>query len=280
MVETFFRDSLETVRLGGNNSTHSQVVVMPTEEDYNEVSKAMTNLYAYLFFEFFKRQPFGSNQEIVSAFSAMPPQFRFVVLKELCFNGHNTVDVMDKLPKAAIKAFGVDGALEWTESEKEKLEQIDSAYTSEDAKKSFKKYSELGPVGTVLYAQEIQNMSGNMYEYLMRMIPQLRALESVPEQFRYRTFEEAKKVYLEKAILTGDSEDVNEFNTLMKFIYEGRRQEETKSIETSIATIMNSLDDICAYCKSWSSDTDYSVEIARLLKIAKADIDGKLEGLL
>ena len=138
----------------------------------------------------------------------------------------------------------------------------------------------LGIVDMELYSQEMQNMSGNMYEYLTRRVPQLKALESVPEQFRYRTFEEAKKVYLEKAILDGETEDVNDFNALMKFIYEGRKQEEVKSIETSIATLMSSLYDICAYCDSWSSDKVYSSEISDLLRKVKVEIDCKLDSLL
>ena len=98
--------------------------------------------------------------------------------------------------------------------------------------------------------------------------------------FKYNTFEEAKKVYLEKAILKGESEDVIEFNALMKFIYEGRREAESNSMEASLDAIKKSMNDICEYCKSWSSDTDYYEKIRNLLQEAKEEIDDRFNTLI
>ncbi len=278
--EPFLIDSLEKIRLIGNDSVHSKQITMPTEDDFHEVSLAVTNLYAYQFFDFFKRYQFGSNPQIVTVFSLLPPSFRFIVLRELVYNGLNNVDVMDKFPKAAIKAFGFNKAMEWIIDNKQKLTEIDSAYTSDDAKETFLRYSSDGYFGIQHYLQEIQNMTGNMYEYMIRMVQQLPSFEERPKQFRYNTFEEAKRIYLENGIVNGDTEDIIEFNNLMRFIYEGRKEAETNNIETLITRIMNDMDDICLYCESWKSDPDYIIKISDILRKAKEDIDGKFEDLI
>ena len=42
----------------------------------------------------------------------------------------------------------------------------------------------------------------------------------------YTTFETAKKYYLEKGIIEGDSPEIIEFNSLMKFRYTGIRMDD------------------------------------------------------
>ena len=91
IAEKFFWNAFEIIHRSGNKATHSQNYVIPTEEDFNKVANATMDLYAYLFFNFFKMYKFGSNVQIVRAFSALPPLFRFIVLRELIYNNENNI---------------------------------------------------------------------------------------------------------------------------------------------------------------------------------------------
>ena len=188
---------------------------------------------------------------------------------------------MDKFPKAAITVFGVDDSLKWVEENKDKLETIESAYNSDVAKKSFEAYSTIGNIGIAQWAQEITNMTGNMYDYLKRIIPQLVSLESVPNKFKYKTFEEAKTIYQEKAIINGNTADVSEFNSLMMFIYEGRKQQEELNLENTINSVVEKIEELHTYCKNWKSDKKYfSDEIVLKLQYTKDIIDSKFLDLM
>lgn len=277
MTEPFFRDALEVVRKSGNYSAHSQGQRLPEKADFDRVSNALTNIYAYLFYNFFKKHEFGENPVIVSSFSLLPPYFRFFILKELLLNNKGTVEVMDKLPKAAIKSFGVNGALEWTENNKNKLQEIDTLYGSEDIRRAWEFYSKLGPEGCKCFARELENMQGNMYEYMRRMIPNLAGLEKIPEDLKYTTFEEAKKYYVEKCIIKGGTEDAEEFNSIMNFIYVGRREEEKGNIDVLIKDIIGELNSIRGNINNPTGEVVYSYELVSALERVRKEIGDVLK---
>ena len=218
MTEPFFRDSLEIVRKGGNASNHSKVtrigeISMPTEEDFDEVSNAMLNLYGYLYYDFFKKHEFGSNGKILTAFSLLPPSFRFRVLREMLFSDLCNLHVVDKIRLAFIKAFDLESALNMVEQDKALLSQMRMPYSNEDI-----------AFGILFFGYEdmAKKMQDSIYDYLIREIPdtyhKLKAYDSVIPH--YTNFEQAKRYYLTEGIIEGDSEDVVEFNALMKFIHQ------------------------------------------------------------
>ena len=214
MTESFFRDSLEIVRKGGNASNHSKVtrigeISMPTEEDFDEVSNAMLNLYGYLYYDFFKKHEFGSNGKILTAFSLLPPSFRFRVLKEMLFSDLCNIHVVDKIRLAFAKSFDLDVALDRVRQDRERLSQIPMPYSSEDMKLQILLY------GMENIAAIMQKMQESVYDYLIREVPDT--------YHTLKAYDSAKRYYLTEGIIEGDSEDVVEFNALMKFIYLGRK---------------------------------------------------------
>lgn len=276
MTEQFFRSALSTIKNKGNRSTHSQATRLPTKEDFERVAEAMTKLYAYLFYNYFKRYGFGTNGEITTAFSKLPPYLRFAVLKEFVFSeGFNFV-VLDKLSLAAIKALGTDGAISWTERERDRLSEIDIPFDSSDAAQALEAFSALGPEGMLAYAQLLQDMSGSAYDFLMRKIPERRSIEYRAEEYRYDTYEEAKAVYLEHGIIEGDTEDIKEFNRLMRFIYQGRKSEEKREFERCVESLTKDIKDLGTYYGALKDDDEIGDSVVADLKAAKDDIDAIL----
>ena len=199
MTESFFRDSLEIVRKGGNASNHSKVtrigeISMPTEEDFDEVSNAMLNLYGYLYYDFFKKHEFGSNGKILTAFSLLPPSFRFRVLREMLFSDLCNIHVVNKIRLAFAKSFDLDVALDRVRQDRERLSQIPMPYSSEDMKLQILLY------GMENIAAIMQKMQESVYDYLIREIPdayhKLKAHDSVIPH--YTNFEQAKRYYSKK----------------------------------------------------------------------------------
>lgn len=84
---------------------------MPTEEEFENVSKAVVTIQAYLFFDYFKKYPFGSNKKIESHFSLLPPFFRLTVLRELVLINLDNADIIYKYGLIAAKALGKENAL-------------------------------------------------------------------------------------------------------------------------------------------------------------------------
>ena len=119
-------DSLKRICAIGNKSTHTQEVSEITEEDLKEVIDNLFNLYSYLLIDFFEKYSFGSNLEIVSSFSILPPIIRYKTLKYLNDRSPENLLVIDKLSLAILKAFDRETAINWVEKRKELLENTSS----------------------------------------------------------------------------------------------------------------------------------------------------------
>lgn len=223
VTEDFFWDAYKIIRNNGNDANHSKVTELPDEEDLERVKKASLITYAYLFFDYFKKYPFGSNPQVMSSFSLLPPFMRLTVLRELLWADQSNIHVIDKLRLALVKTLGADGALQFIENEKEFLMAHSMPYSSDDMKMKILLYG-MENITTVM-----QEMQESIYDYFLREIPKVKLLGEI--QLPYTTFEEAKKYYLENGVIEGDTLEITEFNSLMKFRYTGIRITE-ESAET------------------------------------------------
>ena len=213
VTEQFFWDAYKVIRNNGNDANHSKVVKLPDEADLDRVKKASLTVYAYLFFDYFKKYPFGSNPEVMSSFSFLPPFMRLTVLQHLLHEGMGNIFVIDKLRLALVKTLGVEDAQVVIENDKEFLTAQQMPYSSEDMTMKILQYG-IENIATVM-----QEMQESMYDYFIREIPKVRILGEI--KLPYTTFETAKKYYLEKGIIDGDTPEIQEFNSLMAYRYTG-----------------------------------------------------------
>lgn len=215
VTEQFFWDAYKVIRNNGNDANHSKVTVLPDEADLERVKKAILIMYCYLFFDYFKKYPFGSNPQVMSSFSLLPPFMRLTVLLELLRANPTNLFVIDKLRLALVKTLGMDDALRLVETEKEFLAAHQMPYSSDDMKMKIMIYG-MENITTVM-----KEMQETIYDYLVREIPKVKVLGEI--NLPYTTFETAKKYYLENGIIEGDTPEIEEFNSLMKFRYTGIR---------------------------------------------------------
>lgn len=213
--ESFFWDAYEIIRKSGNNASHSKNTIMPTEEDLERVKKASLMTYAYLFFDYFKKYPFGSNPKVMSSFSLLPPFMRLTVLNELLRVDPSNIYVIDKFRLALVKTCGADGALQYVKDNKRFLKAHQMPYSSDDMKMKIMLYG-MENINTVM-----KEMQESIYDYLLREIPNVKILGEI--RLPYTTFEDAKWYYLQNGVIEGDSQEIIEFNDLMKFRYTGIR---------------------------------------------------------
>ena len=96
-TEPLFRDSLEKIRATGNERTHTRYRQVASEEEYLEILDSVFNLYGYLFYRYFKKWPFGTNKEIISSFSCLPPIIRHITLSVLYDDDPSNPDIVEKL---------------------------------------------------------------------------------------------------------------------------------------------------------------------------------------
>lgn len=218
VVEDFFWDAYEIIHLEGNDSSHSQQLQLPTEKEFDNVAHAVVTIQAYLFYDYFKKYKFGSNKEIESHFSLLPPLLRLIVLHELLLRDFDNMSIIHKYGLAVMKSMGKEEALQVIEADKEEFCKHPIPFTSEDAK-NLLLVEKIDPIS---YAMILNSMTGSVYDYLKREIEKhgdtFDALQPM-----YLTFEEAKKYYIEKGKIAGNDPDVVEFNSLIDYLYIGRK---------------------------------------------------------
>ena len=105
----------------GNKCTHTQNPQPISEENVNDAVNALFNLYASIFILYFQKYRFGSNNEVTSTFSILPPIIRYIVLDDLYKDDKENLLIIDKLSLVQLKAFDKDTALEWVEERKDEL---------------------------------------------------------------------------------------------------------------------------------------------------------------
>jgi len=215
--------SVDKVRLAGNKCTHTQETGQITEEDVRDCVDNLFNIYACIFVLYFQKYKFGSNNEVISAFSILPPIIRYLALNELYNQNSDNLSVIDKLSLVLLKAFNKEQAIEWVESRKEKLNNM-LPYTEEEIENIRNIY------GDYVAQQTIDNAPDSMFVLCMSRINEVDQIIK-RNGLLYNNFEQAKELYLDKGILDGDAEEIREFNSIMEFLYLGRKEEENPNLD-------------------------------------------------
>lgn len=215
--------SVNTIRLDGNNCTHTQKTGLVSEQDVQNCIDCLFNMYASIFVLYFKKYEFGANNEIMSAFSILPPIVRYLALNELHQQFPENLSIIDKLSLVLLKAFDKDQAIGWIEDRKEMLSQV-LPYTEEAIEKIISTH------GENVAQQAIDNAPDNMYDLCLERIIEVEKIIS-RNGLLYNNFEQAKQLYLEKGILLGDRVEIQEFNSIMEFVYLGRKEELNSNLE-------------------------------------------------
>ena len=220
--EEMFWNALEKINSVGSDRTHTQVTTVATKREFDDVVDSLFDLYAYLFVYFFKRFPFGQNQDIVSSFSILPPIIRYKALNELYLQDPENTIVIDKLTLSILKAFSADKAKEWVDEHKSSLEQM---HYNDDF--SLDAYKNMIAEHGVFFANAVismvaQQRTETVYDICMDKVLKLSQSNWSP---LYNSFETALTYYKNNGVVSGDSKEVEEFNALMSFVYMGRKED-------------------------------------------------------
>lgn len=198
----------------GSKCTHTQLTREITEEDVKTVIASLFNLYAYLLIDYFEKYEFGTNLEIVHKFSILPPIIRHLTLEYLYSKYPENIMIIDKLSLVILKALNKETAIKWIEERKEEL-KITPSVTKNAEKDIIEK------VGEEL-ARIIISTAPNMYDLCIERI-NLVADDISKNGKLYNDFESAIDYYRMNGTVSGESSDIKEFNSIMEFLYLGRK---------------------------------------------------------
>lgn len=214
--------SINKIQEIGNKCTHTQQIENITDKCVDDCLESLFNLYAYLLIDYFEHYRFGSNLEVMRAFSILPPIIRYIVLDYLYTHQESNLHIIDKLSLATLKAFDKDQAKIWIESKKATLSKMSSV--SEEGFLSLKQ--QLG----IHLAEKIRNDSPDMYVLCM---DRLNAVSALIEEkgVLYNDFEGAIDLYKEKGIIKDEGEELMKFNSIMEFLYLGRRPKQNNLLK-------------------------------------------------
>ncbi|MEM8324111.1 hypothetical protein Q4S25_12590 [Morganella morganii] len=207
----------------GNKCTHTNTLGPISDDDVKSAIDALFNLYAGLFILYFKKHTFGSNNEVVSVFSILPPIIRYIVLDNLYVIDKSNLLVIDKLCLVLLKAFDKDNAMRWIDERKEDLSNT-LPYTE-------KAIAEIEATCGKNYAEQVvANAPKNMY---VCCLERLEEVSKIIEQkgLLYNNFEQAKPLYLKKGILDANTPENIEFNDIMEFVYLGLKVDDNENLK-------------------------------------------------
>lgn len=222
-TEQVFLDAIETIRNGGNRGSHTKELKVAEKKEYEVAVQALFDLYGYLFFCYFKKNEFGSNPKIVTAFSILPPIIRENALEQLYKEYPNNMLVIDKLMLAKIKAYDFETAEKWLDDNKESFQKYSLEFPEEEQEKLIERFGI--DVASVIINSHKET---TLYDEILKRSTALKDSKYVP---LYTNFEEANSVYKEEGIVEGNGKDVVDFNDLMEFVYIGRREAEKQCSE-------------------------------------------------
>lgn len=213
----FLENAIRGLKLYGNVNSHTYGTTSATESDYNKATESLLDMYAYLPIKYFHKYRFGSRNDVMSAFSLLPPAIRFKALDYLYSVDQQNIAVIDKLVLVIMKSKGSDKAYEWVEDHKAELEKLkpisENAYkdiVEKQGEEMAKLIAESGPK--------------NMYKLCVGKVDQLG--DQIDDQgSMYETFEEALPYYKENGHINEGSMEIKEFNDMMEFLYLGRNED-------------------------------------------------------
>lgn len=209
--------SINNIRTIGNKCTHTQETGQITDQDVQECKDNLLNLYASVFTIYFKKYEFGTNSAVMSAFSILPPIIRYICLNEIYQRNKSNLSVIDKLSLVLLKAFDKEQAIRWLEDKKDELSNL-LPYTEDAIEKCRNEF------GDEIAQSLIKNAPKNMFVLCASRIIEVDET-IIRNGLLYNNFEQAKDLYLKDGILEGSSDEIAEFNSLMEFVYLGRKKE-------------------------------------------------------
>ncbi|MED4040980.1 hypothetical protein [Niallia taxi] len=207
-------NSIKAINKMGSKCTHTQFTREITEEDVKTVIDSLFNLYACLLIDYFEKYEFGTNLEVVHQFSILPPIIRHLTLEYLYSKYPENIMIIDKLSLAILKSHNEEAAIKWIEERKEKLKATPSVSKSAENDIIEKAGEEL--------ARIIISTAPNMYELCTERI-NLVADNINKNGKLYNDFESAIEHYRKSGTIIGESSEVKEFNSIMEFLYLGRK---------------------------------------------------------
>lgn len=201
----------------GNKTTHTKYLGEVTVEEFDIAIDGLFDLLSYLLINYFEKYKFGTNENVMSSFSILPPIIRYKVLIFLYEKYPDNISIIDKLVLATLKACDAETATKWIEENKESLLQMNTY--SED------------------FNSKIAQQDPNLAEILKYMAPpnmyQLckDKIDLVGATIRttgliYSDFESALPYYRQAGRVQGTTPEVQEFNDIMDFLYMGRKERE------------------------------------------------------
>jgi len=210
-----FAKSVATINKYGTDNTHTEWLDLPTDADVEIVIESLFYLYSYILIEFFEKYKFGLNENIMSAFSLLPPIIRYTTLEFLYSKYPDNIMIIDKLALAILKAFDLKEALTWVEERRGCFISLPTI-TEEAIVGITEKYGE--EIAQVI----IYNSPPNMYQLC---IEKINLVGNTIDQHgkMYLTFEEAIDHYNRRGTIKEISEEEKEFNSIMQFLYLGRK---------------------------------------------------------
>lgn len=217
--EDWFWEAVDYINQHGSDSSHTHKTEIPTEDDFKMILDHLFTLYAYLFYNFFKKHSFGSNTEIVSKFSLLPPIIRYKTLEKLYDDNQNNTLIIDKLVLAIIKAYDKKQAVDWVDINKDNLCELHHPIDPEY------KQQLIGLLGEEAANRAIAELEDNMYDYCLK---QINLIDEYTSEFGilYDDFESAAVYYRQEGHINGTSREIVDFNSLMEFVYCGRQERE------------------------------------------------------
>lgn len=207
-------NAVKVINKIGSKCTHTQLTREITEEDVKKAIDSLFDLYAYLLIDYFEKYEFGANLEVVHQFSILPPIIRYLVLKSLYSKFPENIMIIDKYSLAILKAYSKEAALEWIEERKDKLKATSSVAQSAEINIIKEAGEELGRV--------IISLAPNMYDLCTERV-NLVADDINKNGKLYNDFESAIDYYRECGAISGDSDEIKKFNSIMEFLYLGRK---------------------------------------------------------
>lgn len=204
---------------------------MPVEKtDFEMAADSLFDMYAYVVIKYFDKYKFGSRNDVIAAFSLLPPIIRYKALEYLFSVEPDNIVVADKLVLAVMKAENPDNADAWVKQHKGELEALPCI-----SEQTYQKM--VADMGEVFAKEVMLSAPKNMYELSVSKIEHLRGgIES--KGTIYKTFEEALPYYKEHGIIPDDGTDeIYEFNDMMEFMYLGRKENEDQEIEEPFMVI-------------------------------------------
>lgn len=209
-------ENLKAINKDGSNYTHTQKKNEVSKEEFDTVVDSLLNLLSVFLINYFEKYEFGSNEEVMTSFSLLPPIVRYKVLTFLYSKYPQNISIIDKLVLATLKSFDTDEAFSWIEERKNVLNKMKTM--------SEKAFNEISAKMGKEVALALQNSAPpDMYQLCKLKILEVGSVIELKGNL-YSDFESALPFYQAKGILEGTEPEILEFNDIMSFLYLGRKK--------------------------------------------------------